>query len=137
MKDIETLSLANQEKLFWSYQIKFGREVVTTVSQSILSLYARAIGLTLPVEILGIRVSLNSEEQLTEDLSNDPIINNSLASAQSKVCYKYSMYLLPQVAILITAKHLNFDKNKSDIIIKNDGSTARSEQTDRDGKDCH
>ena len=104
---------------------------MTTLGQSILSLYARAIGLTLPVEILGIRVSLNSEEQLTEDLSNDPIINNSLASAQSKVCYKYSMYLLPQVAILITAKHLNFDKNKSDIIIKNDGSTARSDQTDR------
>ena len=49
VKDIENLSPAEQKKLFQRYQIKFGREVVTTVGQSILSLYARAIGLTLPV----------------------------------------------------------------------------------------
>ena len=35
IKDIEALSPADQEKLFARYQIKFGREVVTTVGQSI------------------------------------------------------------------------------------------------------
>ena len=105
---------------------KFGREVVTTVGQSILSLYTRAVGLTLPVKLFGIRVSLNSEERLTEDLSSDPIINNSMASALSEVCYKYSIYLSPLVATLITAKHLNFDKNKNNCIIKEDGATTRA-----------
>ena len=123
IKDIEALSPAEQEKLFQRYQIKFGREVVTTVGQSILSLYARAIGLTLPVELFGIKVSLGSEERLTEDLSNDPIINNSMASALSEVCYKYGIYLSPLVATLITAKHLNFEKDKNYSIVNNDGST--------------
>ena len=122
IKDIEALSPAEQEKLFQRYQIKFGREVVTTVGQSILSLYARAIGLTLPVELFGIKVSLGSEERLTEDLSNDPIINNSMASALSEVCYKYGVYLSPLVATLITAKHLNFEKDKNYSIVNNDGS---------------
>jgi hypothetical protein len=102
IKDIEALSPADREKLFQRYQIKFSR-VVTTVGQSILSLYARAIGLTLPVELFGIKVSLGSEERLTEDLSNYPIINNSMASALSEVCYKYGIYLSPLVATLITA----------------------------------
>ena len=115
IKDIEVLSPADQEKLFQRYQVKFGREVITTVGQSILHLYARAIGLTLPVQLF--KVSLNSEEQLTEDLSYDPIsydpiINNSMASALSKVCYKYRVYLSPLVATLITTKHLNSDKKK-------------------------
>ena len=83
IKDIEALSPAQREKLFARYQIKFGREVVTTVGQSILSLYARAIGLTLPVELFGIKVSPNSEERLTEDMSNDPIINNRAATSTS------------------------------------------------------
>ena len=80
----------------------------------------------MPVELFGIKVSLNSKERLTEDLSNDPIINNSLASALSEVCYKYGIYLSPLVATLITAKHLNFDKNKNKCIIKEDGATTRA-----------
>ena len=52
IKDTESLSPQNQEKLFQRYQVKFGREVATTVGQSILSLYARAIGLTLPSNFL-------------------------------------------------------------------------------------
>ena len=105
IKDIEAILPVEQEKLFARYQIKFSREVVTILGQSILSLYARAIGLTLPFELFGIKVSLSSEERLTEDLSNDPIINNSMASALSEVCYKYGVYLSPLVATLITAKH--------------------------------
>ena len=139
IKDIEALSPADREKLFQRYQIKFGSELVTTVT-TILSLYARAIGLTLPVELFGIKVSLGSEERLTEDLSNDPIINNGLASALSEVCYKYGIYLSPLVATLITAKHLNFKKDKNYSIVNNDGpsrATASSTGIEHADRDSH
>lgn len=129
IKDIESLTPADQEKLFNRYQVKFGKEVVTTVGNSILSLYARAIGLATPADILGIRISLNSEENLTNDLNNDPIISNSLAYALSEICYKYGVYLSPLIATLITTKHLSFNKsttNKNTYIINNSNDNYAS-----------
>ena len=58
IKDIEVLSPADQEKLFQRYQVKFGMEVVTPIAQLILRLYAKAIGLTSPVKLFGIKVSI-------------------------------------------------------------------------------
>ena len=60
-----------------------------------------------------------------------------MASALSKVCYKYRVYMSPFVATLITAKHLNSDKNKNDCIIKgnNEGATVNNIAATRSSTD--
>ena len=53
--------------------------------------------------------------KLLEALEKDPIINHALTSVCCELYYKYGMYLAPFTAILTTAKHINFNKNKNSI----------------------
>ena len=53
--------------------------------------------------------------KLLEDLEGDPFINHGLTSVCYELYYKYGMYLAPFTAMLTTAKHINFNKNKNAI----------------------
>ena len=67
--------------------------------------------------------------KLLEDLEEDPFINHALTSISCELCYKYGMYLAPLTAMLTTAKHINFNKNKNAIDKKGDPGNAGSSGT--------
>ena len=58
-------------------------------------------------------VNVISPPKLLEDLEEDLFINYALTSVCCELYYKYGMYLAPFTAMLTTAKHINFNKNKN------------------------
>ena len=66
---------------------------------------------------MGVSKYFNVENppKLLEDLKEDPFINHALTSVYCELYYKYGMYLAPFTAMLTTAKHINFNKNKNAI----------------------
>ena len=71
--------------------------------------------------------------KLLEDLEEDPFINHALTSICCELYYKYGMYLALFTAMLTTAKHINFNKNKNAIDKNGDpgnpGSSGTSENS--------
>ena len=55
--------------------------------------------------------------KLLKDLEEDPFISHALTSICCELYYKYGMYLAPFTAMFttVTAKHINFNKNKNAI----------------------
>ena len=66
-----------------------------------------------------------NQPKLLEDLEEDPFINHALTSVCCELFYKYGLHLAPFTAMLTTAKHINFNKNKN-AKDKNDGEHAIS-----------
>ena len=121
LQDIDALDPIQLDRLYGLYEAKFGKEVVVTVGNYLLSTYSRILGLVTPIQVMGYDVHVDSEEELTEELSKDPIIKTGMASVLSEVCFKYGPYISPLVATIITSKHLHFKKSndlkKSNLLI--------------------
>ena len=47
------------------------------------------------------------------DLEEDPFINHAVTSVCCELYYKYGVCLAPFTAMLTSAKHINFNKNKN------------------------
>ena len=110
VRDIVEMSPNDQEKLLQRYEAKFGHEVIKTVGNSLSSIYARCLGLATPVQVLGFNVNLASEQALADDLNNDPVIQTTLAHQLGKIWCAYGTLLAPLVAMLITAKNMDINK---------------------------
>ena len=129
VNEIESLNHQDEEKLYQLYEAKLGKEIVTSLGNIILSLYSPAIGLTTPIGVLGYSVNLDSEERLTTDLGNDPIVKRGMISWLSEIYYKYCFYLAPFTTMLITANHLDIKKNSYIL----NGATRKTRANDDDG----
>ena len=129
VNEIESLNHQDEEKLYQLYEAKLGKEIVTSLGNVILSLYSRAIGLTTPIGVLGYSVNLDSEERLTTDLGNDPIVKSGMVSCLSEIYYKYGVYLAPFTTMLITANHL--DIKKKQLYIKWSNKKNKSQRSQR------
>ena len=53
--------------------------------------------------------------KLIEDLEEDQFIHYLLTGACCELYYRYGMYLAPFTAMLTTARHINFNKNKKSL----------------------
>ena len=64
--------------------------------------------------VIGVSKYFNviNPRKLLEHLVEDLFINHALTSVCCKLYYKYGVYLAPFTAMLTTAKHINFNKNK-------------------------
>ena len=65
--------------------------------------------------VMGVAKDFNviNPPKLLEDLEEDTFINHTLTSICCELYYKYGMYLARFTAMLTTAKHINFNKNKN------------------------
>ena len=77
--------------------------------------------------------SVINPPKLLEDLEEDPFINHAPTSICCELYYQNGMYLTPFTAMLTTAKHINFNKNKNAIDKNGDpgnlGSSGTSENS--------
>ena len=117
IKDIETMKGDEVEKYYKRYEAKFGKEVIATVGNYLFATYARLLGLAMPIAVFNYNVSIDSEEDLANDLNNDPIISKSIAGALGEFCYNYGTYLSPLIGAIITTKHLQFNEKLKPINI--------------------
>ena len=103
LSDIDEMTPQEVDKLYCRYEARLGANMTKTLGNSFIDLY-----------VMGVSKYFNVENppKLLEDLEEDPFINHALTSVCCELYYKYGMYLAPFTAVLTTAKHINFHKNK-------------------------
>ena len=72
--------------------------------------------------------------KLLEDLKEDPFIYRALTSVCGELYYRYGKYLALFTAMLTTAKHINFNKNKNAIDKNGDPENSESSGTSENSR---
>ena len=122
LSDIDKMTPQEVDKLYCRFEARLGASMTKTLGNSFINLY-----------VMGVSKYFNviNPPKLLEDLEEDPFINHALKSICCELYYKYGMYLAPFTAMLTTAKHINFNKNKNAIDKNGDpgspGSSGTSE----------
>ena len=103
LSDIYKMSTEEINKLYCRYEARLGASMTKTLINSFISLY-----------VMGVSSYFNvvNPPKLIEDYE-DPFINQALTSVCCELYYKYGMYLAPFTAMLTTARHIDFNKNKN------------------------
>ena len=106
LSDIDKMSTEEINKLYCRYEARLGASMTKTLGNSFISLY-----------LMGVSRYFNvvNPPKLIEDLEEDPFINQALTSVCCELyyMYKYRVYLAPFTAMLTTARHIDFNKNKN------------------------
>ena len=121
LSDIDKMTPPELDKLHCRYEARLGASMTKTLGNSFINLYP-----------MGVSKYFNviHPPKLLEDLEEDPFINHALTSICCELYYKYGMYLAPFTAMLTTAKHINFNKNKNAIDKNGDpGNPGSSENS--------
>ena len=108
------------DKLYCRYEARLGASMTKTLGNSFINLYVMAVSRYFNV---------TNPPKLIEDLE-DPFINHALTSVCCELYYKYGMYLAPVTAMLTTARHINFNKNKNIMDNKNGKSEFESGESE-------
>ena len=123
LSDIDEMTPQEVDKLYCRDEARLGASMTKTLGNSFTNLYVNGVSKYFNVE---------NPPKLLEGLEEDPFINHSLASVCCELYYKYGMYLAPFTAMLTTARHINFNKNKKNIIVKTDGEPGNSGNAEKD-----
>ena len=114
--DLDKMSPQEFDKLYCRYEARLGASMTKTLGNSFINLYVMAVTRYFNV---------TNPPKLIDDLEEDPFINHALTSVCCELYYKYGMYIAPFTAILTTARHIDFNRNKN-IVDKNGKSEFES-----------
>ena len=124
LSDIDKMAPQELDKLYCRYEARLRASMTRTLGNSFINLY---------VMFVSKYFSVINPPKLLEDLEEDPFIYHALTSVYCELYYKYRKYLAPFTAMLTTAKHINFNKNKTAIDKNGDpenlGSSGTSENS--------
>ena len=106
LSDIDKMSTEETNKLYCRYEVRLGASMTKTLGNSFISLYVMGVSRYFIVV---------NPPKIIDDLEEDPFINQALTSVCFELyyMYKYGMYLAPFTAMLTTARHIDFNKNKN------------------------
>ena len=105
---MENISVGERDKLYARYEAKLGREMISSLGSSIVSLYARALGYGLNlVDVSGYEFTMDEEDDLITDLEKDPFISSAffLVMRNILMAYSYSYAKYTQVRTIFGANH--------------------------------
>lgn len=140
--EVEKLDKEKIDKMYTSYEAKLSKEMIKSMGSCVFKLYSKALGVSLPIisQALpeGYQLGLDSEDDLTSDLEDDPFISVGLRNVLCEIYYNYGLYLSPVMMTLITSKHLTLKNNFNPIIIngkppKSNGESDGEAQRATDG----
>lgn len=89
------------EKFYKRYEAYIGSKTTETLLQRIFMLASKAIGMV---------VKVDDVEALQKDLQKDFVINSTFSSVAGNMALRSARLLAFGNAALITAKHINFEK---------------------------
>ena len=108
------------DKLYCRYEARHGASMIKTLGNSFINLY---------VMVVSKYFNVINPPKLLEDFEEDPFIYHALTCVCCELYYKYGKYLAPFTAMLTTAKHINFNKNKNAIDKNGDPGNPESSGT--------
>jgi hypothetical protein len=86
------------------YQSSFGAKMAKSIGKSLISMYTKTINYFFKVKDI---------DFLSEDLTNDPIVSNTIGSISCALYYRFGNLLGPVAVALISANHIDFSSNKN------------------------
>ena len=101
---VQALSPEEINTYFFRYERVLGSKMVNSLGKTIIKMYSK---------VMSHFVGVDSEDDLSHDLHQDPIISHSLGSVACDLYYRFGTLLAPMAAGLITFNHLNFSSIKS------------------------
>ena len=116
IEQIQNMSPQDIVKYHSRYEAQLGSRIVRSVGRSIIGLYVKLIRRFAPID---------SEQDFTYDLSQDPILTKSLECLSCDLYYRFGSLLTPLTMGLITFNHLNFNFN----FLKNEHRESTGEST--------
>ena len=102
---INKLSPQETEKLFAMYEAKLSGQMVKSLGKSIIHMYSMGA-----CAMLGI----NNQDELSNDLGNDPFLNSVLQRFTCDLYYRYGFWIAPLSVGMITSKHYIQEKQGED-----------------------
>ena len=104
-KRFKELNEEEVEKLFNNYEAKLSGQMVKSLGRSIINMYSMGA-----CSMLGI----TNQDSLSEDLENDPFLNNACQRFTCELYYRFGLFLAPLSVGIITSRHyLLFARNKN------------------------
>ena len=98
---IEELDDSEIERLYARYEARLGAAMTKTLGSAALQLYAGVVSMFLPIPD-------ENQPGLIADHEGDPFVGHALSSATCELYHRYSMFLAPLTAALITIKYCQF-----------------------------
>jgi len=103
IKEIESMSNEELEKLYKIYESNLAGRVSTTLTDSVIMIACKLINKTLPID---------NVNELENDLKNDYLLVSELKNIGGYMSLKFGRFMGFLSAGLITAKHIDLPKSK-------------------------
>lgn len=116
-EQVNSLSPEEIDTYFSRYERVLGSQMVKSLGKTIIKIYSK---------FMNRFIGVDSEEDLSYDLHQDPIISNTMGSVACSLYYRFGTLLAPFTAGLITFNHLNFSSIKNEQTNYGDQSNDQS-----------
>ena len=125
LSDTDRMTPQELDKLYCRCEARLGASMTMTLGDYFINLYVMSVSKYF---------SVINPPKLLEDLEIDTFINHALTSVCCELYYKYGIHLAPFTAMLTTAKHINFNKNKNAIDKNGDPGNPESSGTSENSR---
>ena len=121
VEEVQTFTPEEIEDYYARYQSALGAKMAKSIGKSLISIYTKTLNHFFKVKDV---------VYLSDDLTNDPIVSNTIGSISCELYYRFGNLLGPIAVALISANHIDFCSNKNG----GERSTERgnSEEEDRE-----
>lgn len=102
-EQIQNLSPEDINRYYSRYEAQLGSKMIKSLGQTLINLYAKAVSKL---------VSIDSEQDLKYDLSQDPLLSKGLESVGCDLYYRFGGLLAPLSMGLITFNHIDLNNLK-------------------------
>ena len=113
VEEVQTFTPEEIEDYYARYQSALGAKMAKSIGKSLISIYTKTLNHFFKVKDV---------DYLSEDLTNDPIVSNTIGSISCELYYRFGNLLGPVAVALISANHIDFSSDKNgEPRIKNTG----------------
>ena len=104
VEEVQTFTPEEIEDYYARYQSALGAKMAKSIGKSLISVYTKTLNYFFKVKDV---------EYLSDDLTNDPIVSNTIGSISCELYYRFGNLLGPVAVALISANHIDFSSNKN------------------------
>ena len=104
VEEVQTFTPEEIEDYYARYQSALGAKMAKSIGKSLISIYTKTLNHFFKVKDV---------DYLSDDLTNDPIVSNTIGSISCELYYRFGNLLGPIAVALISANHIDFSSKEN------------------------
>jgi len=120
VEEVQSFTPEEINDYYARYQSSLGAKMAKSIGKSLISIYTKFINHFFKVKDI---------DYLSEDLTNDPIVSNTIGSISCELYYRFGNLLGPVAVALISANHIDFSSYKNGEETRNSNERDISEKS--------